>query len=334
MTESTAFLGIDIAKATFEVALLLGRQRHEKHFTNNIEGFEQLQQWLTNCSTLPIHACLEATGRYGDQLAAYLYQAGHAVSVVNPAQIKAYGQSKLQRGKNDLQDARLIADFCRSHSPRLWRPPVPEYLELRELVRRLDDLQQIRQQERNRLQAGQTSLFVLADLQAGVADLTKRIQTLSKAIMTYIKAHPALNHACRLLCSIPGVGNLTAARLLAEIPDIHGFKNAKQLAAFIGLTPSEYSSGSSVHRRARISKKGNATLRAHLYWPAVTAIRKNPVVTRMAQRHRLAGKPGLVIIVAAMHKLVSLAYGVLKSNRPFDPTIPFAASNTPLTLEV
>lgn len=134
------------------------------------------------------------------------------------------------------------------------------------------------------LKAGQTSVFVLADLQAGVADLTQRIQTLSKAIMTYIKAHPALYHACRLLCSIPGVGNLTAARLLAEIPDIHGFKNAKQLAAFIGLTPSEYSSGTSVHRRARISKKGNATLRAHLYWPAITAIRKNPVVTRMAHR--------------------------------------------------
>lgn len=325
MTDYTAILGIDIAKATFDVTLLVGAKQRESRFTNDADGFEQLQRWLESQGATSVHACLEATGRYGDQIAAYLYQAGHGVSVVNPAQIKAYGQSKLQRGKNDRLDARLIADFCRSQSPALWQPPAPEQRELRELVRRLDDLQQIELQEFNRLQAGQTSPLVLVDLQQAVADLRQRIKAFSKAITAHIKAHPQLDHAYRLLRSIPGIGHLTAARLLAEIVDIRAFKSAKQLAAFVGLTPNEYTSGTSIHRRARISKKGNASLRAHLYWPAIIAMRKNPAVAQMAQRHRLAGKPGLVMIVAAMRKLVCLAYGVLKSNRPFDPAIPLAA---------
>ncbi len=326
MTHYTAFLGIDIAKATFDVTLLLDQQRLEHRYTNDMDGFEQLQRWLKSNSATPVHACLEATGRYGDQLAAYLYEVGHSVSVINPAQIKAYGQSRLQRGKSDRLDARLIADFCRSQSPALWQPPAPEQRELRELVRRLDDLQQIKLQEFNRLQAGQTSPLVLADLHMALDNLRQRIKALSKAITAHLKAHPHLDHAYRLLRSIPGIGHLTAARLLAEIADICAFKSAKQLAAFIGLTPTEYTSGTSIHRRARISKKGNAALRAHLYWPAITAMRKNPAVAQMAQRQRQAGKPGLVIIVAAMRKLVCLAYGVLKSNRPFDPAIPLGAS--------
>jgi transposase len=325
MTDNNAFLGIDIAKATFNVALLLGRQRQERQFSNDQDGFQQLQRWLNAHCAPQVHACLEATGRYGDQLADFLYQAGHAVSVVNPAQIKAYGQSKLQRGKSDQLDARLIADFCHSQAPALWQPPAPEQRELRELVRRLDDLQHIRTQERNRLHSGPTSALVLADLQAGLADLRRRIQALSRAITAHLKSWTHLYHAYRLLRSIPGIGHLTAARLLAEIGDIHAFQSAKQVAAFIGLTPSEYTSGTSVRRRAHISKKGNAALRGNLYWPAITAMRRNPVVARLADRHRQAGKPALVTIVAAMRKLVTLAFGVLKSNRPFDPAIPLAA---------
>ena len=326
MTTFTAFLGIDIAKATFDAALLVDQERHERHFSNDAAGFEQLQRWLESHAAGQVHSCMEATGRYGEKLAGYLHRAGHAVSVVNPAQIKAYGQSKLQRGKSDRQDARLIADFCRTQSPLLWRPPAPEQLELRELARRLEDLEHMKTQELNRLKSGQTSAYVLADLAAGLADLERRIKAIQQAITAHIKAHPHLDHAFRLLRTIPGIGSLTAARLLAEIGDIRAFNSAKQLAAFIGLTPSEYSSGSSIHRRAHISKKGNASLRGQLYWPAVTATRCNPVVTHLAERLRQAGKPGLVVIVAAMRKLVHLAYGVLKSNRPFDPAIPLAAS--------
>ena len=324
MSADNTFLGIDIAKATFDVALQTSSQRYESHFSNDADGFAQLRGWLQRRAAGQIHACLEATGRYGDRLAADLHQAGHRVSVINPARIKAYGQSKLQRGKSDRLDARLIVDFCRTQSPPLWRPPATEQRELREMVRRLADLQQMQQQEMNRLKAGQTSALVLADLHDAVTGFQQRLKTLSKAIKRHVQTHPQLNHAYDLLRTIPGIGHLTAARLLAEIPDIRAFKSAKQLAAFVGLTPDVYESGVSVNRRARLSKKGNALLRAQLYWPAIRAIKDNPVVAHMAQRHRQAGKPGLVIIVAAMHKLVSLAYGVLKSNRPFDPAIPFA----------
>src|SRR6185503_7913918 len=116
-------------------------------------GFKKLSKWLTHKTAGQVKACLEATGRYGDALALYLYQAGHQVSLVNPARIKKYGQSQLQRNKTDKLDARVIADFCRTQEPGLWRPPAPEKRELQEMVRRLSALIKEQTREQNRLTA-------------------------------------------------------------------------------------------------------------------------------------------------------------------------------------
>ena len=123
------FLGIDIAKKTFNVALLRNDKLRHKKFENSPEGFKQLDSWLVKQGVIEIHACLEATGSYSEGLALHLHQAGHKVSLVNPARIKAFGQSELRRNKTDRADATLIARFCSMHRPAAWVPPPAEIRE-------------------------------------------------------------------------------------------------------------------------------------------------------------------------------------------------------------
>src|SRR4030095_8487041 len=115
-------LGIDIAKKTFDVALLRNNKFRNKKFANNPEGFKQLDAWLAKQGTIRVHACLEATGSYSEALAVHLHQSGHIVSLVNPARIKAFGQAELQRNKTDRADAKLIVRFCSMHRPLAWGP--------------------------------------------------------------------------------------------------------------------------------------------------------------------------------------------------------------------
>lgn len=319
---NTSYLGIDIAQATFDVALWVEGQTHQGQFANNAAGFTALSRWLTKRRAGQTQATLEATGRYGEALAEQLHEAGHRVAVVNPARIKAYSQSKLQRNKTDRLDAALILDFSRTQTARLWTPPPPAVRELRELVRRLDDVQGQQQQERNRRHAGSRSTVVQADLADSLAGLEQRRKNLKAAIDAHIQAHPQLAHTCQLLCSIISIGPLTAARLMAETPDIAALTSPKQLVAYAGLSPALHQSGSSVRRRGRLSKKGHDRLRSYLYMPALVAIRHNPTVRTFYERLVAAGKPSMVAVVAAMRKLLHIVYGVLKSNRPFDPAFP------------
>ena len=138
-------------------------------------------------------------------------------------------------------------------------------------------------------------------------------------IRSHIDSHPGLKGQRDLLLSIPGIGETTAAKLLAEIMDVKLYESARQLAAFAGLAPRPHESGSSVRRKARLSKSGAPRLRKALYFPAVVAMRHNPYVRAMSERLKERGKCPMQVIGAAMRKLIHIAYGVLKSGRPFDP---------------
>src|SRR5512147_3063934 len=158
-------LGIDIPKASFDVCLVVEGQDRQEQFENHAAGFKRLSGWIGKMTLGKVHACLEATGQYGEALAEYLYQEGHAVSVVNPARIKAYGSSKLRRNKTDKADAELIAQYCLREQPALWSPPPASFKDLQALVRRYEDLQVTYRQEKNRLKSGTTQPTVVADLQ-------------------------------------------------------------------------------------------------------------------------------------------------------------------------
>jgi len=313
-------LGIDIAKDKFDVALYKGKKLIATGtFDNTPAGFKKPGKWLKNKAADQVWACMEATGRYGDALALYLYQEGHQVSMVNPARIKKYAESKLQRNKTDKLDAKVIADFCRTQEPVLWKPPAPEKRELQEMVRRLSALIKEQTRERNRLKSGYESDVVKESIEANLEFLGTQIARLEEQIQSHIDQYPDLKRDQELLTSIKGIGDKTAAIILGELPEIGNFDNSGQVVAYAGLNPQKHHSGSSVHKKSKLTKTGNKNIKTALYFPALSAIRFNPIVKALALRLEEKGKEKMVIVGAAMRKLLQLAYGVLKSGQPFDP---------------
>lgn len=317
---SEPVLGIDIAKLKFNVCLIHkgGKLKH-KVLPNNSTGFEQLLDWLSKQSAPRVHAGLEATGTYGEALALYLHQAGHTVSVINPAAIKAFAGSRLSRTKTDRVDAELIARFCLAQAPPLWRPLPAEVRELQALVRRLESLIEMRVAEENRLSSIITVDSVRQSVEELLNHLNQQIKRTEELIREHLHNHPRLKEQSQLLDSIPGIAQTTAARLLAEIVDITQYRSARQVAAYAGLVPRERQSGTSVRGRTRLAKIGNARLRKALYFPAITALRCSPFFQAWAEGLRERGKSKKSVICAVMRKLVHVAYGVLKNGKPFDP---------------
>jgi transposase len=313
-------LGIDIAKLKFNVCLInqSGKLKH-KVLPNTATGFEQLRDWLSKQGVEHVHACLEATGTYGESLSLFLHEAGHTVSVVNPAAIKAFAQSRLSRTKTDRVDAELIARFCQAQEPPAWTPLPAEVRELQALVRRLEALIEMRVMEENRLSSAITVEMVRHSVEELLKHLNEQIKRTEKLIREHLNHHPRLKRQSELLDSIPGIAETTAAHLLSEIVDITQYRSARQVAAYAGLVPRERQSGTSVRGRTRLSKIGNARLRKALYFPAITALRCSPFFQQWAKGLQKRGKSKMSIICAVMRKLVHLAYGVFKSEKPFDP---------------
>ncbi len=313
-----AFLGIDIAKQSFEAVLLLSGKVRSKSFKNAFDGFEQLDRWLEQECLSQVHACLEATGGYQQDLALHLYKQGHVVSIVNPKRIKGYAQAQMRRDKTDRVDAAVIAHFCATLHPKPWQPPSEAVLILQGLLRRLESLQQMRQQEENRKQMPHLCPQVQSSIEQLLKVFGEQIAQLKQEIRNHIAQQAELKHQQHLLCSIPGIGELTSARLLAEFLGFAPFSNARQLAAFAGLSPRQYQSGTSVLGRTHLSKVGNGRIRKVLFFPAVVALRYNSRIKEFGERLSAAGKTKMCIVGAVMRKLLHYAFGVLKSGRPFD----------------
>lgn len=310
-------LGIDAGKKQFHVALKRDGKFKDKAFDNTPAGYALLVDWLRRWTPEPIHACLEATGTYGDALAEYLYDQGYKVSVVNPMRIKNFGKSLGLRSKTDRVDAKLIAQFCELMQPPLWQPLPAEQRQLKALVRRLDAVLNMRTQELNRREEASDTV-VQEDLNAHIAYLDEAIADLRQRIQDHIDQHPGLKQQQDLLNSIPGIGETTSAWLLAEIQFQH-YAHARQLAAHAGLVPRHRQSGLSVLYKPTLSKIGNPHLRKALYWPAITAIRHNAIIQVFAKRLAEKGKSKMTVIAAVMRKLLHIAFGVIKSGKPFNP---------------
>jgi len=312
-------LGIDVSKAIFDTAFTENNQRYQSaDFTNDSAGYKRLANWLSAQQVTDLHVCLEATGRYGDALAHFLHRQGHTVSVVNPARIHAYGKSKLRRNKNDRLDAQLIADFCFTQKPKPWTPPSPIQRESQEISRHITTLKEDRQRKRNQLQSGLSSSRLCKSIEKTIRFLDQEIQLLEKELQALLRRDETRAEDIDLLLSIPGIGLLTACHFLAEV-DVSRFAQASQLAAYAGLAPSEHTSGSSVRKKPRLSKVGNRHLRTLFFMPALSAHRFNPIIASLRQRLLERGKPKMSVVGATMRKLLHLAYGVLKTRKPFDP---------------
>ncbi len=321
MTElQNTILGIDVAKLKLDVALLLPGKTLTKQFPNTPAGCQLLSAWLTSWHLEQVHACLEATGSYGDAIALFLHEKGHLVSVVNPFRIKGYAASKMQRNKTDKADARLIADFCLTQNPPQWFPPPPQVAQLQALTRRIEALEEMLAMERNRLEVAPATTQPSST--RIITTFEQEIASLQKSIKEHHEQNPDLKSQRQLLETIPGIGEKTANLLLAEI-DFARYTSAREVAAYAGVTPRKQESGTSL-KGTSLSKMGNGRIRRGLYFPAIVATGHNHIVKEFARRLKENGKTPMQIVCAAMRKLLHLAFGVLKHKTPFAVNLAFS----------
>jgi transposase len=314
-----AILGVDISKASFHCCLIDGETRRASKFDNKSVGYRRVLKWLKAEGADDVHACMEATGPYWRGLANSLSAAGLRVSVVNPSRTAHYARSQLRRTKTDAVDAEMLADFCRSQKPDVWKPPAPEILKLRAFLTYRKQL--VKQQTAQNLAiAGIESNGALRRIhRVQLRAIAKAIEAVDRELRSFVKQYPGLRESVAQVQSIPGIGTLSAATIVAHLP-VNRLRDKKAVGAYAGLSPSERQSGTSLHGKPRICKTGNAELRGAMYMPAIVAIQCNPTMKAFAARLKARGKPPKVIIVAVMRKMLVLAYTLLMNETNFDPT--------------
>lgn len=325
--ESTMFyLGVDVAKAKLDCVLLNpeSQKRKSKTVENSSDGLglllKALQGWGIELGE--IHVVMEPTSTYHELAALALADAGCTVSLINPAHLRRYAQSVGARSKTDAADSALLARYGAAEKPKAWEPPSSSARALKALLARRDAVAEDLQRERNRTEKLSTTEVpdsVRQSLSDVITFLEKQLETLQREIERHIDDDPDLRGKRELLLSIPGVGDRVSQHMTALLAS-HRFATAEQLAAYLGLVPVEWVSGSSIKGRPRMSKAGPAHLRKLLYMPAVVAVRHNPHIRALYERLIKHGKHKMAAIGAAMRKLAHLCFGVVHSGKPYNPS--------------
>ena len=324
----TVFIGIDVSKKKLDAAWLrdpaTGKVK-TKVMLNTPDGHNALMTWLSRQTGQPLSAChiiMEATGIYHEALAYTLHDAGAGVSVVNPAQVRAFGKGLGVRGKTDAKDCVVLARYGATQHPAFWQPEPVAVRALKARIARLEALDDDIQREANRREKSEITgnAEILASIDTVLAALRAERERLARDIDDHIDGHPELKQDRDLLESIPGVGPKVSVRLMATLRS-RLFDSARQAAAFVGLVPVPHESGSSVRGRPRLSKAGAPALRRRLYMAAVVSLRYNPDIAAQYQRLTACGQPKMSALGAAMRKLVHIAFGVLKHQQPYQPQI-------------
>jgi len=318
-------LGIDVGKSELYACLLRPELKAARQVVGNTpEGRASLHQWLEAQKVMAqeTSVVMEATGVYWERIALKLHLAGYKVSVVNAAQIKFYAKSTLRRGKTDKMDAELIARYGETMRPACWTPTERAQEDLRALIHERDaivSLITLEKARRHALDHRERAQELVVELsQARLALLEKQRAALEGAMDTCIAESIQLNEQVSLLSSVPGIGRLTAAIVLAETSQLRDVQDSRQWAAYAGLSPVPRQSGAMVGR-CRISKIGNSRLRKAFYLSAVTVSRlKNPLGDYY-RRLVAAGKPKKVALIALARKILRTSFAVLRSGVPFDP---------------
>lgn len=315
------YLGIDVSKGKLDCALLdaATNKIKTKVVTNAAEGFADLQRWLKKQKAEAPHVVMEPTGVYHEPAAFYLSDAGLTISFVNPAQIRSFAQGIGVKTKTDKKDSEILARFGNTQKPEAWVPPSVSARTLKAMLARRDAVADDLQREKNRqekLVATETPPLVLQSIDASIKFLNDELKRLQKCIDDLIDKDPDLREKKELLETIPGVGKRVSDHITALLA-ARNFERAEQLAAYLGLVPVQWESGSSVRGRPRMSKAGPAHLRKLLYMPALVAIRKNAHVQALYLRLIAKGKSKMAAIGAAMRKLAHLCFGVVKTGRAY-----------------
>lgn len=305
-------VGIDVSKAQLDLHLLPAARSWQ--VSNDAAGHEKLLAQLPSPGTCRI--TLEATGPYGQRLVAELVAAGHYVSVVNPRQVRDYAKAHGILAKTDRIDAKVIAGFGRDVKPRPVAHVPEKQGELDQLVTRRRQLLQLRTSESNRLHDGLTK-FVRQSVRRSIDALSKDIARLDQAILKLVQSDDDWKHRFELLKTAPGIGDVNAAALVAELPEL-GQLNRQKISALVGAAPYPDDSGKKHGKRS--IRGGRKSLRCTLCMAALSASQHNPVIRKFAERLKAAGKPGKVVIIACLRKLLVILNTMIKHNTPWKMT--------------
>ena len=324
MSKDVLYVGIDVGCEELWVSVPL---RKPMRFEHTKRGIRSLYNWSAKqAGSNQLHFCMEATGVYSISVASQMVSKYEArVSIVNPAQIVAYGRVQMKRSKTDQVDAEVIRNYAETQAPPAWRPAARPLRQLTSLVTQVDAIKDCLGQWRNRHHA-QKFVPDLPDevkkTQRSIErSLTTQLKKIETAVSNLCAQEAILAQQVALLCTIPGVADQSAVKLLAYGQNWMTDKSAKALTAHAGLAPHHHQSGSSVNRKSRIDKRGNPKLRKTLYMPALVAVHHNPTLMVFYKRLLKNGKPKKLALVAAMRKLLLISRAMLIAKKPFNPQI-------------
>jgi transposase len=314
--------GIDVSNETFDIQRRCGDVLSQREFANSNAGHRQAIAWLKR-GAKGARICLEATGIYHLQLALALDRAPDIeVMVVNPRASRRFAEAQMIRAKTDKVDAAILLQYIERMPFTAWKAPTEEQLELQSLAHRLAQLKKEQVRERSRLHAAQRAgahtRLAQRDIREHLRYLQRRAERIQAAAIALIKQHESLAEDLRLLDSVPGIAELSAMKLIAELSVLAEGLSPAQWVAQAGLDPRPQESGTSLRAPRRISKQGNAKLRAALFMPALTAIRKDPNVNAFYNALLARGKLKMQAITAVMRKLLHAIWGILEHRKVWD----------------
>jgi len=317
MSASSIVVGIDVAKAHVDVAVL-GAQFDARRFDNEAEAHSMLAAALKPLEVALV--VMEATGGYESALVCALQAAGLPVAVVNPRQARDFAKSMGRLAKTDAIDARMLAELAgvlsrRKDLHRFLRPVADAQQQwLAALVTRRRQLLSMLTAERQRLQI--TPLELHPSLKAIIAAIKAQLEDIERQMVSHVREH--FGELDRLLRSTKGIGPIASATLIAELPEL-GRLNRQQIAALVGVAPMANDSGSSRGRR-RI-KGGRFDIRRVLYMAVLTAARRNPAIKAFYERLKAAGKLPKVALVACMRKLLTILNAMVRTNTHWNASL-------------
>jgi transposase len=322
-TAVAMFAGIDVGSEQLNLVLRKNAVSMKvQSFANTPGDRQRLVKKLAKLTNLIV--CLEATGAYHLDLALALHDAGIRLMVLNPKAAHNFAKVLLRNTKTDAVDADTLAQYAERMPFQAWTRPSTQALALRAFSRRLHALTREKTAAKNHRHALSfnqgTPKAVLRDLQQGIAQLEKRIATLTEEALALIEVHPQLKQPFTLLLSVKGIAHTSAIALLGELLLLPAGLTHKQWVKFAGLDPRHLKSGKSVDKQPRLSKAGNRYIRYALYMPALSAKAHDPYVRAYFEHLLARGKKPLQALCAVMRKLVHAIHGMLTHNQPFDNT--------------
>lgn len=323
MASEKTFIGIDVgAGELVMVTRTVGKSSGAIIFENNADDHHRLIQKIRKTGDCIV--CLESTGVYSADIAIALFDAKIPVMVINPQVSHNFSKVLAKHSKTDFVDADTLAKYAERMPFVSWVRPTDEAMALRVFSRRIHALTDLKTVAKNQAHAlsfiAATPKEVMRDLQLSVTQLEKRILALNKAALKHIDAFEVLKNAFTLLVGVTGIAQTSAIALLGELLLLPSGLNHAQWVKFAGLDPKHFRSGTSVDKKARISKAGNHYIRAALYMPALSAKRHDPYVKAFFDHLIDMGKTPMQAVCAVMRKLLHALHGMLTNNQPFDNT--------------